>query len=113
MESLFLLVFPLLQDFWNSQAQDAAGGLEALHQSLPVEEHTVAGTIRAGGAAAGARSGRHHSPGGQRGQSQAVKQRPADREAGDVINDALFTVFVQNFNVKYRRPSKPVILMQL
>lgn len=43
-ESAFLLVFVFLQDFWSSSAWDAAGGLEALHQSLPVEEHTVAGS---------------------------------------------------------------------
>ncbi|XP_039983203.1 nucleolar MIF4G domain-containing protein 1 isoform X2 [Xiphias gladius] len=51
----------------NSQARNAARGLEAFHQPLPTEECPVTGTSCASSDAVGARPGRHQSPGGQRG----------------------------------------------
>lgn len=66
-------LFPICQDFRNSQARNAAGGLEAFHQPLPAEECPVTGTSWASSVAVRASSGRHQSHGGQRGQAQTVK----------------------------------------
>ena len=94
-----LSLSPVRQDLRNSQARNAAGGLEAFHQPLPAEECPVTGTSWASSAAVRASPGRHQSHGGQRGQAQTVKhehtrahtpEKPWDRRRLVRRND-LFT----------------------
>lgn len=78
---VFFLLFSFHQDFRNSQAGNAEGGLEAFHQPLPPEERPVAGTGWASSSAVRARPTRHQSHGGQRGQTQTVKHRRTHQKA--------------------------------
>lgn len=74
---LWLFLFPFCQDFRNSQARNAEGGLEAFHWPLPPEERPVPGSIRASSIAVRACPTRHQSHGGKRDKAKTVKHRNA------------------------------------
>lgn len=74
---LWLFLFPFCQDFRNSQARNAEGGLEAFHWPLPPEEHPVPGSTGASSIAVRACPTRHQSHGGKRDKAKTVKHRNA------------------------------------